>query len=152
MARRRVWLDYGLHGAGESPEAGICREVLEGTGLRTSFAHAGSLEFLVQNYADCHYVRVEGSVQLSPDGGVPVADCTAGALLAFWHRLWCWRIGCGAKALSRSLVRSGRASPPNLTPRNGRCNRGQRMLALWWHRLCVVLYRLGLGRCGGRVL
>ncbi len=69
MARRRVWLDYGLHGGGESPEAGICREVLEETGLRTkALRMLGAWEFLRMNQVlIAYHVRVEGSVQLSPE-------------------------------------------------------------------------------------
>jgi NAD+ diphosphatase len=59
----------GFMEAGESPEAGICREVLEETGLRAkALRMLGAWEFLRMNQVlIAYHVRVEGSVQLSPE-------------------------------------------------------------------------------------
>lgn len=75
LARNALWqegvfgLITGFMEAGESPEAGICREVLEETGLRTkALRMLGAWEFLRMNQVlIAYHVRVEGSVQLSPE-------------------------------------------------------------------------------------
>ena len=75
LARNALWqegvfgLITGFMEAGESPEAGICREVLEETGLRSkALRMLGAWEFLRMNQVlIAYHVRVEGSVQLSPE-------------------------------------------------------------------------------------
>lgn len=75
LARNAMWqegvfgLITGFMEAGESPEAGICREVLEETGLRVKGLRIlGAWEFLRMNQVlVAYHVRVEGEVTLSPE-------------------------------------------------------------------------------------
>ena len=78
LARNALWqegvfgLITGFMEAGESPEAGICREVMEETGLRAKALRLlGSWEFLRMNQVlIAYHVRVEGGpddVRLSPE-------------------------------------------------------------------------------------
>ena len=75
LARNALWqegvfgLITGFMEAGESPEMGICREVLEETSLHAkSLRLLGCWEFLRMNQVlIAYHVRVEGSVQLSPE-------------------------------------------------------------------------------------
>lgn len=78
LARNALWqegvfgLITGFMEAGESPEAGICREVLEETALHVKALRLlGSWEFLRQNQVlIAYHVRVNGSdgnVRLSPE-------------------------------------------------------------------------------------
>lgn len=75
LARNAMWqegvfgLITGFMEAGESPEAGICREVMEETRLRVKALRLiGSWEFLRMNQVlIAYHVRVEGEVQLSPE-------------------------------------------------------------------------------------
>lgn len=75
LARNALWqegmfgLITGFMEAGESPEAGICREVLEETGLRVKALRIlGSWEFLRMNQVlIAYHVRAEGEVRLSPE-------------------------------------------------------------------------------------
>lgn len=75
LARNALWqegmfgLITGFMEAGESPEAGICREVLEETSLRVKALRIlGSWEFLRMNQVlIAYHVRVDGEVQLSPE-------------------------------------------------------------------------------------
>ena len=75
LARNAMWqegmfgLITGFMEAGESPEAGICREVLEETNLRVKALRIlGSWEFLRMNQVlIAYHVRVDGEVRLSPE-------------------------------------------------------------------------------------
>lgn len=75
LARNALWqegmfgLITGFMEAGESPEAGICREVQEETNLRVKALRIlGSWEFLRMNQVlIAYHVRVSGEVQLSPE-------------------------------------------------------------------------------------
>ena len=75
LARNAMWqegmfgLITGFMEAGESPEAGICREVLEETNLRVKALRIlGAWEFLRMNQVlIAYHVMVEGDVQLSPE-------------------------------------------------------------------------------------
>ncbi len=75
IARNALWeegvfgLITGFMEAGESPEAGVCREAFEETGLRTKALRVlGSWEFLRMNQVIVAYhLRVEGEVRLSPE-------------------------------------------------------------------------------------
>ena len=75
LARNALWqegvfgLITGFMEAGESPEAGICREVLEETGLRVKALRIlGSWEFLRMNQVlIAYHVRAHGDVTLSPE-------------------------------------------------------------------------------------
>lgn len=75
LARNAAWqegvfgLITGFMEAGESPEAGICREVLEETGLQArALRLLGSWEFLRMNQVlIAYHVRAEGEVRLSPE-------------------------------------------------------------------------------------
>lgn len=95
LARNALWqegvfgLITGFMEAGESPEVGVCREVLEETSLRVKALRIlGSWEFLRMNQVIIAYhVRVEGDVKLSPE------------LLEYqWksvHDVRCWPSGTG---------------------------------------------------------
>lgn len=75
LARNALWqegmfgLITGFMEAGESPEAGICREVFEETNLRVKALRIiGCWEFLRMNQVVIAYhVRVDGEVKLSPE-------------------------------------------------------------------------------------
>lgn len=75
LARNALWqegvfgLITGFMEAGESPEVGICREVLEETQLRVKALRIlGSWEFLRMNQVIiAFHVRAEGDVKLSPE-------------------------------------------------------------------------------------
>ena len=75
LARNALWqegmfgLITGFMEAGESPEAGICREVLEETSLQVKALRIlGAWEFLRMNQVlIAYHVMVEGDVQLSPE-------------------------------------------------------------------------------------
>ena len=75
LARNALWqegmfaLITGFMEAGESPEAGICREVQEETSLRVKALRIlGSWEFLRMNQVlIAYHVRVDGEVKLSPE-------------------------------------------------------------------------------------
>ena len=75
LARNAMWqegvfgLITGFMEAGESPEAGVCREVLEETNLRVKALRIlGSWEFLRMNQVlIAYHVRVQGEVALSPE-------------------------------------------------------------------------------------
>ncbi len=75
LARNALWqegvfgLITGFMEAGESPETGICREVLEETGLRVKALRIlGSWEFLRMNQVlIAYHVRAHGDVTLSPE-------------------------------------------------------------------------------------
>ncbi|AGT11099.1 NUDIX hydrolase [Paracoccus aminophilus] len=75
MARNALWeegsfgLITGFMEAGESPEAGVCREVFEETGLRAKVLRfLGAWEFLRMNQVMIAYhIRAEGEVILSPE-------------------------------------------------------------------------------------
>lgn len=75
LARNALWqegmfgLITGFMEAGESPEAGICREVLEETSLRVKALRIlGAWEFLRMNQVlIAYHVRVDGEVKLSPE-------------------------------------------------------------------------------------
>lgn len=75
LARNALWqegvfgLITGFMEAGESPEVGICREVLEETGLRVKALRIlGSWEFLRMNQVlIAYHVRAHGDVTLSPE-------------------------------------------------------------------------------------
>jgi NAD+ diphosphatase len=95
LARNAMWqagvfgLITGFMEAGESPEAGICREVLEETQLRVKALRIlGAWEFLRMNQVlVAYHVRVDGEVKLSPE------------LLEYqWHSaqsVKCWPSGTG---------------------------------------------------------
>ena len=75
LARNALWqegvfgLITGFMEAGESPEAGICREVREETGLQArALRLLGCWEFLRMNQVlIAYHVRAEGEVRLSPE-------------------------------------------------------------------------------------
>lgn len=75
LARNALWqegmfgLITGFMEAGESPETGICREVMEETSLRVKALRIlGSWEFLRMNQVlIAYHVRVDGEVLLSPE-------------------------------------------------------------------------------------
>lgn len=75
LARNALWqegvfgLITGFMEASESPEAGICREVLEETSLHVKALRVlGAWEFLRMNQVlIAYHVRVSGQVQLSPE-------------------------------------------------------------------------------------
>lgn len=75
LARNAMWqegmfgLITGFMEAGESPEAGICREVKEETNLQVKALRLlGSWEFLRMNQVlIAYHVMVEGEVKLSPE-------------------------------------------------------------------------------------
>lgn len=75
LARNAMWqegvfgLITGFMEAGESPEQGICREVMEETNLRVKALRIlGSWEFLRMNQVlVAYHVRVDGDVKLSPE-------------------------------------------------------------------------------------
>lgn len=84
LARNALWqegvfgLITGFMEAGESPEAGICREVMEETGLRVKALRllCAAQEFLRMNQVlIAYHVLVEGCAE---DGnraaGIPLAD------------------------------------------------------------------------------
>jgi NADH pyrophosphatase NudC (nudix superfamily) len=148
LARNALWqegvfgLITGFMEAGESPEAGICREVLEETGLRVKALRLLCCsEFLRMNQVlIAYHVRVQGrpeDVKLSPE------------LLEYrWQTAQeslCWPAGTGyalaewikQKASSHALALSVPVRTPSLTPPNGLCDAGPRTLALRWHRLWI---------------
>lgn len=75
LARNAMWqegvfgLITGFMEAGESPEQGICREVMEETNLRVKALRIlGSWEFLRMNQVlVAYHVCVDGDVKLSPE-------------------------------------------------------------------------------------
>ena len=79
----------GFMEAGESPEEGICREVLEETSLQAEAAHLiGVWDFQRMNQVIIAYhVQAQGTVQLSPE--------LAEYRLFEPAALRCWRAGTG---------------------------------------------------------
>ena len=148
LARNELWqegvfgLITGFMEAGESPEAGICREVLEETGLRVKALRLLCCsEFLRMNQVlIAYHVRVEGrpeDVRLSPE------------LLEYrWQTAeesLCWPAGTGyalaewikQKALSRVLALSVPVKTRSLILPNGLCDAGPKTLASRWRRLWI---------------
>jgi ADP-ribose pyrophosphatase YjhB (NUDIX family) len=146
LARNALWqegvfgLITGFMEAGESPEAGICREVLEETGLRVKALRLLCCsEFLRMNQVlIAYHVRVQGrpeDVKLSPE------------LLEYrWQTAQeslCWPAGTGY-ALAEWIKQKGfeprfgafrPGQNPSLTPPNGLCDAGPMTRALRWPRL-----------------
>jgi DNA-directed RNA polymerase subunit RPC12/RpoP len=98
LARNALWqegvfgLITGFMEAGESPEAGICREVLEETGLREGTASAVLLGVSAhESGADClpcaRAGPARGCEALARAAGIPLADGPGVAVLACGHGL-----------------------------------------------------------------
>jgi len=106
LARNAAWTERffglitGFMEAGESPESGVSREVLEETGLRVEgLSLLGVWDFQRKNQLIVAYhVRVSGEIRLSPE--------LAEYKLIAPERLRCWRGGTG-QALATWLRSKG---------------------------------------------
>jgi ADP-ribose pyrophosphatase YjhB (NUDIX family) len=122
----------GFMEAGESPETGICREVLEETGLQVKALRLlGSWEFLRMNQVlIAYHVRVAGNpddVRLSPElleyRWVTPKPRAAGRRA----RATRWPTGSATRAWSHNSGPSVPARARNRIPPSGRCGHGAKM-------------------------
>ncbi|MGN1055491.1 MAG: NUDIX domain-containing protein [Comamonas sp.] len=131
LARNAMWqpgvfgLITGFMEAGESPEAGICREVLEETGLNVKALRIlGSWEFLRMNQVlIAYHVRAHGEVKLSPElleyqwhsaEHVKCWPSGTGYALAHWVRSKGWEPQFGAFRPGQSTQPDPQKWPPQL--------------------------------------